>query len=185
MVINHTVSLVALGLFCAVMMAVIGIELVNPPRLGEHDPVPQPPPAGQFLLPRAESKATERLTIAPINRYDEILERPLFLATRRPPEVQPETTQKQSDSGEGLRLLGVVLTPQQTVALLQVDSNGKTARLKVGEKFEGWQLESVSASKVALRRGEEMKNLPLFVPGQKATAKSRAKPKMQKTENKS
>jgi hypothetical protein len=131
----------ALVMLCVLLLGVVIVELFNPPRLGQLPGVPFPPAS-----PVAELDV-EKFPIRRLNQYDEIVERPLFLASRRPPEE--------------LRLLGVLLAPQRIVALLQVDSSGKTARLEVGEKANGWQLETISARSVSLRRGDRVKNLQL------------------------
>jgi hypothetical protein len=144
----------ALVMLCVLLLGVVIVELFNPPRLGQLPGVPFPPAS-----PVAELDV-EKFPIRRLNQYDEIVERPLFLASRRPPEEREEAPQSRT-AEEELRLLGVLLAPQRIVALLQVDSSGKTARLEVGEKANGWQLETISARSVSLRRGDRVKNLQL------------------------
>jgi hypothetical protein len=172
---------VTLGLaaFCAVMTGIVAVEWVNPPRLKGGSANSQSTQGAGDL----EVKPVESFAIAPLSRYDEIIARPLFLASRRPAEVLDTVGQQKPGDDAVFSLLGVVMTPERMMALLQVDKSGKIARLRVGETVEGWQLESVQATSVLLRRGDVVKNLPLER-NKKTTARPGARiPKVEKIQN--
>lgn len=174
---SRRVGTVILLALCALIIAIVALEILNPPRLQKAAPISQLSPAvpgGEEISPFGS------FTINPLSQYDEIIERPLFLNNRRPPEVLPETAQGQPDESGELRLLGVILTPERMLALLQFDGSDKATRLKIGEKAAGWQLEAISAGSVLLRKGEMVKNLPLV-----RNKKIAAHPdRMRKVENK-
>jgi hypothetical protein len=60
---------------------------------------------------------------------------------------------------EGFRLVGVIAGGERPVAMLQVD--GAAVTLKPGEAARGWTLQSVEPGQVTLRRGQEVRRLPL------------------------
>ena len=150
------------AMLCSMLMAIIGFELLHPPQLNEalvapsHDPV---------LAETPESALLEQYQIAPLAKYNEIVERPLFLDTRRqpPPDVKPAVVQAPPEEDDtSFTLIGVLVTPEATTALVQVDESGKVVRLKAGETVENWQLESVDADNVTLRKRDKTKTLPLI-----------------------
>ena len=149
-------------MLCSALIAIIGFELLHPPQLNEalvapsHDAV---------LAETSENNSLERFQIAPLAKYSEIIERPLFLDTRRQPapDVTPPVVQAPSEEDDtSFTLIGVLVTPEATTALVQVDESGKVVRLKAGETVENWQLESVDADNVTLRKRDKTKTLPLI-----------------------
>jgi hypothetical protein len=137
----------------------IAYRLLHPPQL---KPLPITPikQASQGDGSAAKFKAFE---LPPLTEYRDIVERPLFSETRRPAPDEPEVIAEPEPETEEqeLTLIGVMLTPDLQVALIEVDDQGKVARLKIGERTNGWTLESVESNKVVLRKGESAKELPL------------------------
>lgn len=155
------VSTISLAAFCVVLTAFIAREWMNPPR----PEIPPVSPTNGASSDNPEVQPFERFEVSPLSEYDEIIERPLFLDTRRPPEKVPEEVveeEPQEEEEQEFTLLGVMIILDTKVALLEVDEQGKVARLKLGDKVNGWELASVDADKVALRKGEALKNLPLI-----------------------
>ncbi|MFZ1829977.1 MAG: hypothetical protein WAW42_14715 [Candidatus Competibacteraceae bacterium] len=102
----------------------------------------------------------------PLPRYAEIVERPVFIEARRPendelaappaPPPNPDRT---------LNLIGIVLVPNAAAALLRPEEpNAKVLRVPQGGTIDGWQLETVQAGKVVLRKGGEVRELALIRP---------------------
>jgi hypothetical protein len=60
---------------------------------------------------------------------------------------------------EGFRLVGVIAGGERPVAMLQVD--GAAVSLRPGEAARGWTLQSVEPGRVTLKRGQEIRRLPL------------------------
>jgi len=113
----------------------------------------------------ADAQLTRITYAAPdFETFSEILERPLFTEGRTPPQ-QPTTEQaavnpvKQTQLA--LRLEGIALTPLARVAVLREITSNTLLRLAEGEKHQGWVLESVHATSVTLKRGEQTQELTL------------------------
>ncbi|MDP2849175.1 MAG: hypothetical protein Q8O35_13445 [Humidesulfovibrio sp.] len=60
---------------------------------------------------------------------------------------------------EGFRLVGVVAGGARPTAMLQVD--GAAVTLRPGDQAKGWTLQSVEAERVTLRKGHDLRVLPL------------------------
>ena len=104
-------------------------------------------------------------------KYEETVARPLFIAARRPEppppadEALPPPEKRPVGPEQKFRLLGVMMTPQTTVALLRLEEpNAKTARIKPGEAVGEWRLETVLPNRVVLRKGEAIQELDLTRP---------------------
>ncbi|MBK8750407.1 MAG: hypothetical protein IPL99_01620 [Candidatus Competibacteraceae bacterium] len=112
----------------------------------------------------------EPFQLPPPDQYAETVARPLFIATRRPEppppadEVPPPEPLLTGPEQKFL-LLGVMITPQMTIALLRPEEpNAKIVRLKPGETVGEWRLEMVSPNQVVLRKGAITQELVLARP---------------------
>lgn len=156
-----------LVVICLVMGAMVAIEAANPPQL-DRQPVTTPPEA--VLPDNLESPPAGNFALPPLDAYSEIVERPLFISSRRPPE-EPEVVEQKQPGEVSFTLLGVAVTPERNLALLQIDGAGKVARMEVGEEVNGWQLEAVHADGIVLRKNETIKNVPLVRKSKPAPSK--------------
>ena len=147
--------------FCLALAAFIVRGLLDPPQIN----IPAAVPLSQVSADSPEHEPFKPFEVPPLDQYSEIVERPLFLETRRPPPPEiPDVAveeEEQPVEEQVFTLLGVMVTPDSKMALVEVDESGNVARLKVGDEVEGWELDSVSADNVVLRKGESVKNLPL------------------------
>jgi len=136
------------------------------------------------LSPTTATNATARLpelpTVTPLEpfqlpplvQYEEMGTRPLFIATRRPeppppPGDPPPPLPEKPPVGpeQKFLLLGVMITPQTTIALLRPEEpNAKTARIRPGETMGEWRLETVFPNRVVLRKGAATQELALARP---------------------
>lgn len=102
----------------------------------------------------------------PLQRYAEIVERPVFIDARRPEKDElaaPPATPPDPD--RPLNLIGVVLLSNAAAALLRPEEpNAKVLRVPQGETVDGWRLETVQAGKVVLRKGDAVRELALIRP---------------------
>lgn len=164
---NLSIGLLLVG--CLLAASLLVMRWFNPPYPDEYTPLPNK------NVSEFEVKPVQPFQVAPLTDYRNIIERPLFLADRRPPEETPEETPvSETPAGDGdLVLLGVVLTPDANMALLQVDQRGQVARLRVGEKVNGWELQSIQPNQVNLNNGEKELDLPLLRNNQKDSDESR------------
>jgi general secretion pathway protein N len=148
-----------LGALCVISAGFIAYRLLYPPQL---KPLPLTPvkQVSQSDGSAAKFKAFE---LPPLTEYSEIVERPLFSDSRRPAPDEPEVIAEPEPEVEEqeLTLIGVMVTPNLQMALVEADEQGEVARLKIGETTNGWTLESVESNKVVLRKGESVRELPL------------------------
>jgi hypothetical protein len=127
------------------------------PRPPRADSLPAVPPPRQFAVP-------------PIDAYQEIVTRPLFAETRRPPEESPEPAGEEVATPvpaqplpDGLRLTSVVLTEDTRMALLQDPRSKRLARLRVGQEFEGWRVAEILPGRIVLEQNGNRETLELRV----------------------
>ncbi len=93
-------------------------------------------------------------SMPPIEDFAESLERPIFLATRRPragpgPEEAPP-----APTALSFVLEGVVITSAKRWALLRPAGGGDIIRLAEGGQVGGWQVIAIHPDKISLRRDE-------------------------------
>ncbi len=109
----------------------------------------------------------EPFQLAPLEQYSEVMARPLFIAARRP-EPPPEETAPEPPPADPERtfvLLGVMMTPEVTTALLRSEEpNAKPERIRPGGIVGGWRLETVFPDRVVLRKDQATQELKLVRP---------------------
>ena len=123
------------------------------------------------------------LPLPPLEHYSDIITHPLFIASRQP-EPPPENApaEKPPVGPEPMpTLLGILIMPQATVALLRPEQPGaKTVRLRVGEMVGEWRLDAVFPHRVVLSKGGTSQELALVRPkppaGSRPGKRSGAKP---------
>jgi type II secretory pathway component PulC len=113
----------------------------------------------------ADVQLTRSAFVAPdFAAFSEILERPLFTEGRTPPE-QPTNEQASvspvKQTPLSLRLEGIALTPAASIAVVREIPGNKLLRLAVGGKHQGWEVESIHATGVTFKRGEQTHELIL------------------------
>lgn len=109
----------------------------------------------------AQDPAAEKdFALAEVERFADLVERPLFFQGRRPP-VQVEAAKP--DKPFDAQLHGVVAAPDGTLALLK-EKDGKYHRLREKEMLLGWRLTGILPDRVRLERGAEKMELLLQKP---------------------
>jgi hypothetical protein len=98
-----------------------------------------------------------------IGEFEELVQRPLFIEGRRPPEesagdegpiVKPHTPLN-------AKLMGVVFSPRGVTALL-VDAKGKYQRVRKGGVVDNWTLVELHRDRVILEQDGERQELLLL-----------------------
>lgn len=140
------------------MLLVVLVELQNPPRLTIPEDTSH---AAMASLDKLTDQVPGNFMLAPLSQYREIVERPLFSPSRRPPVVSDTVDQEEIADSSVFTLLGVAVTPERMVALVQINKAKKVVRLDVGEEVDGWTLEAVHKDSVTLRNGDLTEDLPL------------------------
>jgi hypothetical protein len=121
--------------------------------------------------PQREEEETSGLP--DLEEFSEMINRPLFVEARRPPEVGEGSAQERMvQTPLTLKLMGVVFTPKDRTALL-VDAKGKYKRARKNTVVDGWTLVEIEQDKVTLAQGEEQQELKLLKPKPKTAAPAR------------
>jgi len=121
-------------------------------------PVDEQAPAATFSLPA-------------LDQFKQTLERPLFADNRQPPAAPEPRVADQTEapkivasprrSTAGLVLSAIVMAGDDRVALLRARKSGAARRLRVGERIDGWRVESIGPGAVVLSLRDERKTLAL------------------------
>lgn len=139
----------------------------RPPQAGFAPLEPSVAPSGPGLVlaspPLSGGTRVKGLTVAP----DKTVRpgQPGQVVQIQPDEAaparhaQPRPAPAAHSGLEGFRLVGVIAGGERPVAMLQVD--GQAVSLRPGEAARGWTLMSVEPGQVVLRRGQDVRRLPL------------------------
>ena len=129
---------------CLVMVCVVFAEIRARPII--HDaPTFQATAAEGLPAPPAPS----RQAMPEKNRLEAIVERPLFSSSRRP---HSEQTSVASGPSLDLSLFGVVISPDEAVALVKPGAGGGAMRVKQGEEISGWTVARIEPDRILVRR---------------------------------
>lgn len=131
---------------------------------------PEPPPAAPEHAPSANP-----LWEIPLTSLSNTRERPIFSSSRRPPppaivsvsaaRTAPPPPKPLRAERPELALVGTIAGDEQSFGLF-VDLKTKSGvRLKIGEDFQGWKLQSVQGREVTLERDQQSATLTLPQPG--------------------
>ena len=135
-----------------------------------------PPQVEDYLPTAAELNVSEpetaslqsfdSLRMPKLAQYRETVERPLFYPERRPPKEAPPPAPSPEpvveEEEREMTLIGVLITPKSTTAMVKVVDEEKTDLLKVGDKVESWQLAEIKPDSILLKKGKETKELALL-----------------------
>jgi hypothetical protein len=151
---GHRIGIL-LGL-SAVLAATLAFEILDGPFFE---------PAAPTLPARAKTAAApESQPLAdrpPISAFDEIVQRPLFAQTRRPPAPKAEVKiAEDKPEPEAFDLVGVVISPNQRMALLRTATN-EVLRAGEGQTLGGWEVHDIKPTQVVLQRGDESQVLKI------------------------
>lgn len=111
------------------------------------------PAAGTSLM---NPKNQNRLQAPPISVYGEIVDRPLFSDTRRPPPQDTPVASRRADQmSTQWKLTGVVSARDESYVLLQGTRNRQTMHLQKGQLIDGWRIADIGIDYVSLTSGND------------------------------
>lgn len=101
-----------------------------------------------------------------LGELTETTARPLFSQSRRPPEkpvpvAAPRVAPPPPDLSK-FRLLGVLSTGRNRIALIGRQGRDDVIRAVVDQVIEGWQITAIEPRRIRLKYGENQAELPLF-----------------------
>jgi hypothetical protein len=158
---------VVLAAASVILSLTVWVELSHGPRtIVAASPAVDPP----ATRGRTEFGDTA-ITFSALASYDEIVERPLFTSTRRPPSPEPAPpaaplpTPPPRAPAE-LALVGIVIQPTQTVALIQDKRVNEVVSATVGTAVAGWEVLEITEDRVRIRYGNQEVTLTLYLPAE-------------------
>jgi general secretion pathway protein N len=151
---RERLTLSGLAAVCAVLAAALWLEIRDGGQAG--DAQAQRDPA--MSRPSLEAPA---FNFPPLEAFSEVVERNLFERSRRASGERTEEAGAPAHEPVALTLTGVVITPQTRLALLSDNTPDNVIRLRPGESLGQWVLVEVRRNGVTLRKGTELRELPL------------------------
>jgi hypothetical protein len=127
--------------------------------------------AGESVVTMTAATPLERAALPAQVAYDapdfaefaEAMERPLFAPSRRPPsEIVPVTVEAApQQQAFGFELVGVLISPDERLALIRQDGLTDLHRVGLGRSLNGWQIEQIEPDHVVFRAGETVRQVNL------------------------
>lgn len=129
--------------------------------------------AGPFFVPDAPQGRAPADTLGdsptdlpaenqPQSAFSEIVARPLFSPSRRPPAAQPESKVVADDTkSETFDLIGVIISADSRMALLRTQDTSEVVRAIEGQSVAGWQVRAINPTEVVLERGGDSETLKI------------------------
>lgn len=147
----------------ALLLSAALLALAIMTGLGRHASMPLPQPKPDKTGVGALSLRQE-FTLPPLEQtYTEVLERPLFVPTRRlPPPAPVDAPQSAMRKGQFI-LLGVILTKDTKIAMLREIANNKVWRVEQGKEINGMLLEKLESDKITLKQGDDREEVVLKI----------------------
>ena len=88
-------------------------------------------------------------SMAPLNTYAEVVSRPLFSPSRRPPAAASS-----GDRPSAFTLIGIIISAEDRHALLAHGTPPRVERVTEGQNLDGWTVKSIEDSRVVLAQGD-------------------------------
>ncbi len=168
-----------LAILVAVLGAIVGLEWLGwPPSPPQQDGDDTKTSAPGASATQAQKNPLD--VLAPLEdkgQYAVIMERPLFLPDRRPPEEEPEEADPQTPEPDvnlsRIDLNAVLITPKETLAWVRDPAEKELVELHPGDELHGWTVKEIQGDRLVLeRQGEtdtlilrDYKNAPPPMPG--------------------
>jgi len=111
-----------------------------------------------------------RVALPPLGALSETVERPLFIETRRPPEVESNgepisPAAVPMGPSEKFVLSAIVITDDARAVLIANPQNGEPIRVAEGETIAGWRLDSVEKDRAIFSKDGEAREVALRIFG--------------------
>ena len=154
---RSTQALLAGNTFLALLVALQILSPASPAADAAEAPL-----EGEAVMPQFGDVS---LSPPALSALSDMVERPLFLSTRRMPEPE-EAAPPPPPKPIRLKLVGVAMGGGSRVALLRNLVNNQLIHLAEGETHDGWSLDTVRTQSASFSRGPQTTELPLELEGQ-------------------
>jgi general secretion pathway protein N len=121
--------------------------------------------------PGARARAGNPLWTVPLSTLSATRDRPLFSASRRPPIVALPVAAPPPQKQEALApppperplltLVGTIVSPKASIAMLQGSNTEAISRLRVGQENDGWQVRGIGLRSIVVEKGPRSIELDL------------------------
>jgi general secretion pathway protein N len=167
-------GMVAIGLSPELRAATSSTDILSDDRPGgvpDSVEVGAVKPLAKPSLEPARTPTGNPLWSVPLSALSATQERPIFSASRRPPQravvapaeqaVAPPPPPPVAPDRPALALIGAVVGDGDAIAVFLDRSNQKIVRLRQGDSHAGWQLSSIQAREVTLKKADRSEVLAL------------------------
>lgn len=120
--------------------------------------------------PNAKPRAGNPLWTVPLNALSATRNRPLFSASRRPPIIavpmaapppKEEAVAPPPPERPLLTLIGTIVSPRASLAMLQGSNADAVSRLRIGQENDGWQVRGIDLRSIVVVKGAQSVKLDL------------------------
>jgi hypothetical protein len=148
----------ALGFVCALLLAILVSELLFPPSPSVITPEASRTPQSPLPVKKDD------FSLSPLSQFQAIVERPLFLQSRRP--IPGATTETSPTASKETRLnqyslTAVVIVPDKRLALLRSTTDKKIHKIEEGQDLQGWKLKEIKDESALFQQVNENQELRL------------------------
>ena len=147
-----------LGFVCALLLAILVSELLFPPSPSVVTPEASRTPQSPLPVKKDD------FSLSPLSQFQAIVERPLFLQSRRPiPGATTETSPTVSKETHlnQYNLTAVVIVPDKRLALLRSTTDKKIHKIEEGQDLQGWKLKEIKDESALFQQVNESQELRL------------------------
>ncbi|HEX2201011.1 MAG TPA: hypothetical protein VHH93_03225, partial [Gammaproteobacteria bacterium] len=147
-----------LGFVCTLLLAILVSELLFPPSPSVITPEASRTPQFPLLVKKDD------FSLPPLSQFQAIIERPLFLQSRRP--IPSATTETSPTASKETRLnqyslTAVVIVPDKRLALLRSTTDKKIHKIEEGQDLQGWKLKEIKDDSALFQQVNESQELRL------------------------
>jgi general secretion pathway protein N len=119
-------------------------------------------PAAAPNAPAERPLSANPLWAMPLKQFSDTRERPIFSPSRRPPPPPPSTVtvakvvvpRAKEPEKPQLSLVGTISSDEDKLGIFVDQATKNVLRLRVGEDFQGWQLQSVQGRETTFQKNE-------------------------------
>ena len=163
---------------CIALALVVWAELSVVPRAA----IPETPATVAATEQQADEPEAMTFSFTRLQDYEEIVRRPLFNATRKPDETEqaetsPDVRQAPMGEAQSLVVLGIVISPEMTMAVVQDKKTKKIVKAALGTTIHGWEVTEIREDGITIRLKDREAKLKLYKPADKKKAVPKRKPR--------
>jgi len=140
----------------ALLAGIMAFEIMFGPFM------PERPPASSARAEKpVESLSNTPLQNPAISTFAEIVERSLFIQSRRPAPKKDTKVAEAAAKPETFELIGVIISPAGHMALLRTLATSEIVRAVEGQTVGGWEVRTINPTEIILQQGDDSQALKI------------------------